>query len=80
MSDEQAPQDAPEVAVAEAPAASPPAPPEQVIKLLDYAPVLGEMRPQGKVMSVPEDEAQRLIDAGQARIASEFDRKIAGIV
>lgn len=63
------------------PAPPPPAPPpaDVCVTLTNYAIVLGEKKPQGKVLLVPAAEATRLIGAGVARESTPLDREIAGI-
>ncbi len=62
------------------PAPAPAPPPDEAVVLLDYAQVLGEVRPKGKVLLLPAAEAQRLIAAGAARAATPTDRAIAGVL
>jgi hypothetical protein len=53
---------------------------EEIVKLTRWANVYGEPTAHGKVLRLPADEAQRLIAAGDAVAATEFDKKIAGVI
>jgi len=49
------------------------------IVLTEYTEIDGELRPKGKVMKLPEAQAQELIASNKARIATEFDRRVGGV-
>lgn len=52
---------------------------EDVITLLAAAEVGGDVWLKGKVLRAPRAEAQALIAAGKARLATDLDKQIAGV-
>lgn len=74
--DEEAQVTPPEAALEAAPEATPE---EAVVILTRWASVFGDPRAPGKVLRLPAEEAERLVSAGDARVANDFEKKIGGV-